>query len=354
MQDKLTVGLIFGGRSAEHEVSVHSARNIAAALNPEKYIVRPIGIAKSGAWLFDDAPRRVLEDKSQLFLPEQAVDSNPMSMLTQDQSGGVATLDVLFPVLHGPYGEDGTIQGLAKLLDLPCVGAGVLGSAVSMDKDVMKRLLLQAGIPIVQHQVLRERDYQDGKKRLPTFEQLAKSLGSTLFVKPANLGSSIGISKVTSQAQLDEAIALAFAHDPKIIIEQGLEKVREIELSVLGNDSPTVSVPGELVVEADFYSYDAKYSEQSQTQIRIPADIPGAVAEKISAMAIQTYQALECQGMARVDFFYSADKKIYVNEINTLPGFTNISMYPKLWEASGVPQRELVDQLISLAIEAAG
>ncbi|MEX0896321.1 MAG: D-alanine--D-alanine ligase family protein [Patescibacteria group bacterium] len=348
MHDKIIVGLIFGGRSAEHEVSIMSARNVAAALDPEKYLVRLIGITKSGAWLFDDAPRRVIEDPTQQILPEQALDTNPMVALSAHQSESSTdstAIDVIFPVLHGPYGEDGTVQGLAKILDLPCVGAGVIGSVLGMDKDVMKRLLVQAKIPIVEHIVLRH-----GDKR-PNFDQLSKKLGQTLFVKPANLGSSVGVSKVTSQQELSTALDTAFRYDRKIIIEQGLNKVREIEIGVLGNDQPEVSVPGELMVADDFYSYDAKYGTESQTKDQIPAQIPKKIVAEIEQLAQQTFQVLECRGMCRADFFLTAEGKIYLNEINTLPGFTNISMYPKLWEASGMSQRELVDRLIALAME---
>ncbi len=311
MQNKLRVAILFGGKSAEHEVSVRSAKNVAAAMDPKKYDVSMIRIDRKGQWL----PPRNWHTK----------------------------VDVVFPVLHGPFGEDGTMQGLLRLADVPFVGAGVLGSAVGMDKDVMKRLLRDAGIPIGKFITLREGDklsYKDAKKKL----------GSTLFIKPANMGSSVGVSKVKTEAEFKKAISEAFQFDTKILIEQFI-KGREIECSVLGNEKPIASVPGEIVVHADFYSYDAKYIDENGASLQIPAKLSAKTTKLVQELSIKTFRALECEGMGRVDSFVTPDGRVFVNEINTIPGFTSVSMYPKLWEASGISHSQLIDTLIALAIE---
>jgi D-alanine-D-alanine ligase len=252
---------------------------------------------------------------------------------------------VIFPVLHGPFGEDGTIQGLAKLANIPCVGPGILGSAVGMDKDVMKRLLRDAGIPNARFVTLSAMNHNR-----VSYDALKIKLGQTLFIKPANLGSSVGISKVRNEDEFIKAIKLAFDYDLKVIVEEEI-RGREIECAILGNENPMASVPGEIIPKADFYSYEAKYLDEDGAALSIPAQLPEYLAKQIQDLALQTFRVLECQGMSRVDIFLTPDEKLYVNEINTIPGFTKISMYPKLWEYSGIPYSELVDRLIQLAIE---
>lgn len=351
---KKRIGLIFGGRSGEHEVSILSAQSIGAALDKDKYEVIPIGIDKSGAWRLGDGSRALLESRPNLpnllqinkdapaLIPVagpagQALLQNP----TSGETG--ATIDVFFPIIHGTYGEDGSLQGLLRLLNVPFVGAGVLGSAVGMDKDVMKRLLRDADIPIGDFMVLRESDRF-------SFEDVAERLGTPFFVKPANMGSSVGINKVSSSEQFGPAIADAFLYDRKIVIEEFIAG-REIECSVLGNDSPRASLPGEILVNADFYSYEAKYLDENGAALEIPANLDPASIRRVQDLAVRTFQTLECSGMARVDFFMKEDGSLIVNEINTLPGFTRISMYPKLWDASGISFSGLLDELIRLAIE---
>ena len=290
----------------------------------------------------DDASMiRLAEDATEIGL----VSTGPSSHLVADGGGKLGNVDVIFPVLHGPYGEDGTIQGLAKLADIPCVGAGVLGSAVGMDKDVMKRLLRDAGIPIAPFLVARA-----GRRDNPGFARVVEELGSTLYVKPANLGSSVGISRVRNAAEYEQALEEAFAYDRKVIIEREVVG-REIECSVLGNDEPIASVPGEIVPSDGFYSYRAKYIDENGARLLIPADLTGFQERTVRETAVAAFVALCCEGMARVDGFLTAEDVFVVNEINTIPGFTRISMYPKLFEASGVSAFELTDRLIQLAIE---
>jgi D-alanine-D-alanine ligase len=349
---KITVAVLYGGRSAEHEISLLSAQNIISSLNPDKYSALLIGIDRQGRWFLNANSSGVLDDQdvSKVRLDEKAasvglVSAGPASALISDSSTPLPSVDVIFPVLHGPYGEDGTVQGLAKLADIPCVGAGVLGSAVSMDKDVMKRLLRDAGVEIAPFEVVRARS---GQKI--SFEEAAQRFGLPLFIKPANLGSSIGISRVEKAGQWREALAEAFAYDTKVIVEQAI-RGREIECSVLGNDEPIASVAGEIVMDHGFYSYDAKYVDEDDAQLCIPADLTPAQLASVQETAVIAFQTLECSGMARVDGFLTPDDRFVVNEINTIPGFTRISMYPKLFEASGIPQKELVDRLIELALE---
>lgn len=308
MRKKIRVAILFGGRSAEHEVSVQSAKNVMAAMDRQKYSVVPMKIGKSVKW-------------------------NPK----------FPNIDVVFPVLHGPFGEDGTVQGLLKLMGMPFVGAGVLGSALGMDKDAMKRLLNQAGIPTARFVVAFP-------QKPVSFEKAKQTLGLPLFVKPANLGSSVGVRKARNKEEFRRAIKEAFGFDRKVLIEEYI-KGREIECSVLGNEKPIASIPGEVIPHHEFYSYDAKYIDPEGAELKIPADLPKPVIKKVQNMAIQTFKALCCEGMARVDFFLKPNGKLVVNEINTIPGFTAISMYPKLWEASGISYSELVDRLIRLAIE---
>lgn len=351
MKRKLRVAILFGGKSAEHEVSLQSARNVVAALDRTKYEPVMIGINKAGQWLAPGVSERYMAlttKQQQSKGPEKSREVVMLApsgegILTRDSGMIEGKIDVVFPVLHGPFGEDGTVQGLLKLADVPFVGAGVLGSAVGMDKDVMKRLLRDAGIPIAKFVVVKSHEKVK-------FVDVKKQLGLPMFVKPANLGSSIGVSKVMSEADFKLALKEAFEFDTKILIEEFIEG-REVECSVLGNDEPVASVPGELVVRSDFYSYEAKYLDADSMVPEIPAKLSKALAKKVQDTAIVAYKALCCEGMGRVDSFVTKDERVIVNEINTIPGFTNISMYPKMWEASGLSYSKLIDKLIALAIE---
>ena len=354
MKKKLRVALLFGGKSAEHEISLISARNIFAAMDKKKYNVIAIGIDKQGRWHVDDGAR-LLRDATRAQVEFREANCEA-ALLPGDTSTPVVRraagktfgpVDVVFPVLHGPFGEDGTVQGLLKLVNLPFVGAGVLGSAVGMDKDVMKRLLRDAKIPIAKFVVFERTD----QKKI-RFAKVKQVLGLPFFVKPANLGSSVGISKVSKQSQFGAAVKDAFRFDNKIIIEEGIPG-REIECSVLGNDKPIASLPGEIFVRHEFYSYDAKYVDDRGARLEIPARLPKTIVKEIQKIAVRAYRALCCEGMARVDFFLRPNGEVLVNEINTIPGFTKISMYPKMWEASGLRYPRLIDRLISLALERA-
>ena len=354
--DKLRVGIIFGGRSGEHEISLRSARSIADAIDRTRYDVTLIGIDRVGRWhVLDEPSFRRLTDTA---LP--ALDGGGTEVLLPPTPGGrelivageptasLGRLDVLFPVLHGTYGEDGTMQGLLELADVPYVGSGVLGSAVGMDKDVQKRLLQAAGIPVVPFLTVTRRQWEADSH---TIAVAAADLGLPLFVKPANLGSSVGITKVKTLDGLAVAVAIALEYDNKIVIEQGVN-AREIECAVLGNDAPEASVPGEICPHAEFYSYEAKYVDKSGATLRIPAPLTPTQTETVRHLAVQVFLLLDCAGMARIDFLLDRDTDtLYVNELNTIPGFTTISMYPKLWEASGVPYTELIHRLIDLALE---
>lgn len=358
-QRKLKVAVLFGGRSAEHEISILSARFIVESLDRDKFEPILIGIDKSGRWhLQEEAlllgqardPRLV---KLNQATPDVALAAHPMTSgeaALAIQGAGEATIDVVFPVLHGPMGEDGCVQGLLELAGVPYVGSGVLGSAVGMDKDVMKRLLEQAEIPIVRHVTVRHIAWR--KDRDEVLEQ-CQELGSPVFVKPANMGSSVGVRKAGSRDELCAAIDHAFEFDTKVLVEEAVLGAREIECSVLGDEEPIASIPGEIVVghEDGFYSYAAKYIDEHGAKIRIPAELSAAQASSVQLLALQTFRALEGSGLARIDFFLAHDGRLFVNEINTLPGFTAISMYPKLWEASGIRARSLVEQLIEIAIE---
>lgn len=351
---KRRVLLIFGGRSAEHEVSVVSARSVLQALDPAEYEVVAVGIDKEGRWhLLPGVP--ALESGTTDALPaveagagaEVALAREPGARELVTDSGDRRRFDVVFPILHGPYGEDGTIQGLLELAGIPYVGAGVLASAVGMDKPTQKVLFRAAGLPVVPHLVVHETDWLEDPEAV---EAGAADLGYPLFVKPAALGSSVGITKVHEPGELDSAMKEAFAYGRKALVERSMEGARELEVSVLGNDDPVASVAGEIIPEAhEFYDYAAKYLEEG-ARLVIPADVPPEVMEEVRRMAVVAFRAIDAAGMARVDFFYR-DPELVVNEINTIPGFTHISMYPKLWEASGVPYPELVDRLIRLAVE---
>ncbi len=352
MKKKLRVAILFGGKSAEHEISLISARNIVAAMDKNKYEVVAIGIDKQGRWHLD-AGARLLYGKSASRVEFQDA-QNAAAVLPGDTAtplvrpsgvglGALGSIDVVFPILHGPFGEDGTVQGLLKLANLPFVGASVLGSAVGMDKDVMKRLLRDAKIPIGKFLAF-------GRADKINFAKVKKALGMPLFVKPANLGSSVGISKVIKAVQFAAAVKEAFRYDNKIVIEKFI-KGREIECSVLGNDKPMASLPGEIIVNRDFYSYDAKYVDDTGARLEIPARLPKPVIKKVRDTAVRAYKTLGCEGMGRIDFFVQANGRVLVNEINTIPGFTKISMYPKMWQATGIPYAKLIDRLIQLAIQ---
>jgi len=352
---KITVGLLFGGKSGEHEVSLRSAASILSAIDRAKYDVVPIGITREGGWRADPGFlegefTRILQQGAAVVLPAESTRSGQLIQVDAPgpQEGRQTSIDVVFPVLHGPFGEDGTIQGLLELANVPYVGAGVLGSAVAMDKDVMKRLFQQGGLPTAPFLAFQWEHWRNRAQELE--QEVAVKLGYPCFVKPANLGSSIGISKADGAEELSEALALAGEFDEKVIVEKALD-AREIECSVLGNADPQASLPGEIIPRSGFYDYQAKYLDDS-AELVVPAPLRPDQVERIQHMALRSFQVLECQGMARVDFFLErATEDIYVNEINTIPGFTSISMYPKLWQASGLPYSELIDRLIQLALE---
>ena len=347
---KIKIGILFGGKSAEHEVSLQSTRNVIEALDKEKYEVVPIGINKAGKWMLSSTSNYLLHEKNPKLIKLNK--SNKEVSLVMQSSGTLTDInsrenhgkiDVIFPVLHGPYGEDGSIQGLLKLAGVPFVGAGVLGSAIGMDKDVMKRLLKEAEIPIARFLVFQKEDSISYKK-------IVKTLGLPFFIKPANLGSSVGINKVKTEKGFKTAMKDAFQYDTKIVVEETING-REIECSVLGNEKPIASVPGEVIPKHEFYSYDAKYIDENGAAFEVPAKLSKKTADKIRAMAVKAFKVLACEGMGRVDFFLKKNGSIIVNEINTIPGFTAISMYPKLWEASGISYSKLLDILIDLAIQ---
>ena len=333
--DKQVIGILAGGKSAEHEVSLRSARTVMENLNLEKYRPIEILVDRTGKWQLQATGQSVILNTN----------AGQGELLDRENCQLVTKLDVLFPVLHGPYGEDGSVQGLAKLANLPCVGAGILGSAVAMDKDVMRRLLVAAGIEVCPYKVIHRHD-----KQQHSYEQLQKKLGSVLFVKPANMGSSVGISRVDTAALFETALEHAFAYDKKVVVEQAVQG-RELEISVLGNDQPQVSVAGEILTHDVFYSYQTKYASDSPAELLIPAPLTAGQLQNIQQIALQVFAILECRGMARVDLFLTNKNKVLINELNTIPGFTSISMYPKLWEASGMPITKLIDVLIKLALQ---
>lgn len=349
MKKKIRVGIIFGGKSAEHEVSLQSAKNVIAALDKNKYEPVLIGIDKAGRWHRHNRSKFLLNaDNPKLVKLNRA---NNTAVIPADSSGQLLTLedrsksglDVIFPVVHGPFGEDGTLQGLLKLAGIPFVGPGVLGSAAGMDKDVMKRLFNEAGIP-------NAKSLTFGFADKISFKKVKDALGLPLFIKPANMGSSIGVSKAKNEAEFKRAVRDAFRFDTKIVVEQFI-KGRELECAVLGNENPKASTVGEIIPHHEFYSYEAKYIDENGAGLQIPAKLPKMKVKEVQALALRAFQALSLEGMARVDFFMTPKGKIYINEVNTIPGFTKISMYPKLWEASGIPYSKLIDKLIQLALE---
>ncbi len=345
----LRVGVLFGGRSGEHEVSLVSAASVIRGLDPDKYEAVPIGITKDGHWLIGEGAAKmlpeVLKTGRRVML---TADPTEAALMPLDRGAGAQRLDVIFPVLHGTYGEDGTIQGMLDLAGLPYVGAGVLGSAIGMDKDVAKRLCQAAGIPVVPWVTAHRWEWE--KDPAAVKSQIEEKFPYPVFVKPATLGSSVGMTKVHQADELSAAMDLACEFGMKILVEKAVN-AREIEISVLGNHEPKASVPGEIVPHREFYDYSAKYLEDG-TQLVIPAQLKPAQVQKIQSLAVQAFRVLELSGMARVDFFLEKKgNKLYLNEVNTIPGFTSISMYPKLWEASGIAFRQLIDKLIDLAFE---
>jgi D-alanine-D-alanine ligase len=346
---RLRVGVLFGGRSGEHEVSLASAAAVIRGMDPDKYEPVPIGITKEGHWLVGSGAQKmlpeVLKGGQRVMMTADPTDA---ALMRLDGSGGGQRLDVVFPVMHGTFGEDGTIQGLLDLAGLPFVGAGVLGSAIGMDKDVAKRLLQAAKIPVVPWIAVHRADWERSPKDIE--RSVERRFTYPVFVKPATLGSSVGMTKVHSREELAPALNLASEFAMKILVERAMV-AREIEVAVLGNSQPAASIPGEIVPHREFYDYAAKYLEEG-TQLLIPAKLKAGQVKKIQAFALAAFRALELSGMARVDFFVEKKGgKIFLNEVNTIPGFTSISMYPKMWEASGIPFRKLIDKLIALALE---
>jgi D-alanine-D-alanine ligase len=363
MTKKLRIGLIFGGRSGEHEVSVRSARAVIEGLDAAKYEVVPIAITKEGNWLAPAAAAELLPATTQRLLSSQtrggskedvAIIGDPSrhGLVRLESNGKPAEqLDVVFPVLHGPYGEDGTLQGLLEMAAVPFVGGGTLASACGMDKVIMKALFRNAGLPICEYSWLLRSEYDLNPKKVLT--RLAREIGFPAFVKPANLGSSVGVAKATDRKSLANAIELAARYDRKIIVEEAVDG-RELECAVMGNDQPRASLPGEYVVydeAARFLDYTEKYSSTGHVEFVVPAKVSQATTKKIQQMAVKAFQAIDGSGLSRVDFFLKKDGELLVNEINTLPGLTDVSGFPKMWAASGVPFPRVIDQLIELALE---
>jgi len=354
---KIRVGIIFGGRSGEHEVSFCSASSIIKAIDKDKYTVVPIGITKEGRWISPQDSELALQSgkidgKNTVILLNDSFSKSLICIDNNqklDKSSALEKLDVIFPALHGPYGEDGTVQGLLELANIPYVGAEVAASAISMDKELMKIIFKQKNLPVLKWMTIKRKEWQKDKEKILSLIQ--NNFEYPLFVKPTNLGSSVGITKVHKKEELEKAIDLASSYDRKILIEKGLEEVREIECGVLGNDEPRASVVGEVKPAGEFYDYDSKYIDE-RTQLIIPADLPDGVCKEVQEIALRAFKAVDAAGMARVDFFVTKkENKIYLSEINTIPGFTSTSMYPRLWEASGISYPELIDRLIQLALE---
>ena len=351
------VVVLFGGRSAEHEVSVVSARSVLRALDPERYEAIPIGVTKQGRWVLLPGGPPALGAGGAAGLPgveddaegEVALDQRPGAHALVSPDGSRTEIDVVFPVMHGPLGEDGSIQGFLEMAGVPYVGSGVLGSALGMDKAVQKVLFVAAGIPVVPHEPVHEREWEEDPEAV---EARAEHLGYPLFAKPAALGSSVGITKVVDASGLRGALEETFRHGRKAVLERSVEGARELECAVLGNDDPVASVAGEIVPRGHaFYDYEAKYLDEHGAELIVPADIEHELLEELQRLAVAAFRAIDGAGMARVDFFLAPAGGLLLNEVNTIPGFTTISMYPKLWEASGVAYTALVDRLIELALE---
>ena len=367
---KLRIGIIYGGRSGEHEVSLASAAAVFKNLDPARYEAVPILVTKDGRWSLPSAPpaleaaadaiaasrtKAIADTSREAHLIAHpggdtllTIDRSPGSNVSTAAVSGLA-LDVVFPVLHGPYGEDGTVQGLLELANVPYVGCGVLGSAVGMDKAVMKLVFAAKGLPICDYEVVMKRDWQRDERGV--LQRVVNRLGFPVFVKPANLGSSVGISKAKHVAELRTGISLAAQFDRKVVVEAAVPNAREIEVAVLGNDEPDASLPGEIIPSKEFYDYEAKYLDGASRDV-IPAQLPPELTERIRALAVAAFTAVDCSGMARVDFLLDGvNGSLVLNEVNTIPGFTTISMYSKMWEASGLSYPQLIDRLIALAIE---
>jgi D-alanine-D-alanine ligase len=354
---KVRVGVVFGGQSGEHEISLLSAQSVMRAMDKDKYEIVPIGVTQEGRWLAGGDPLKALTG-GQVTMPKllgTRVVSRPSSAVSRALLPSVAgarysdAVDVIFPVLHGPMGEDGTVQGLFELANVPYVGAGVMASAVGMDKAVMKDVFRAHGLPVAPHLIFLRSEWECDPTAM--MMEIESRLGFPCFVKPANLGSSVGITKVHSYVELDAALAEAASFDRKLLVEMAVPRAREIECSVLGNDDPMASVPGEVKPGREFYDYEAKYFDK-RTQLIIPAPISGELTARVRDLAIRAFRAVDCAGMARVDFLLASETgELYVSEINTIPGFTAVSMYPKMWEASGISYPELIDRLIQLALE---
>ena len=362
MAERLKIAVLFGGRSGEHEVSLVSARSVMEALDPERFEVIPVGITREGAWLVGADPMRALEEESfdetrpVAILPDPTRSGlNQLQTQPQDEGGRLSLLsrvDAVFPVLHGTFGEDGTVQGLLELANVPYVGAGVLASAVAMDKIIFKQVCDDVGLPIVPYVYCSRRRWEREPEVI--LNDVEAQLDYPVFTKPANLGSSVGISKSRNREELRRGLDEAAKYDRRLLVEVAVPAAREIEVSVLGNEAPSASVPGEIIPSRDFYSYEAKYLDvgEDASDLLIPAPLDDEMTAHIRAMAIKAYRAIDCAGMARVDFLLSGETEaLYLNEINTIPGFTSISMYPKLWEATGVPYDRLLSWLIDLALE---
>ncbi|MFN2177510.1 MAG: D-alanine--D-alanine ligase family protein [Anaerolineales bacterium] len=362
VSEKIQLGIIFGGRSGEHEVSLMSARSVLDALDPEKYSVTQVGITHQGCWVVGENVLDVMEtgETRQLNLATMLPDPtrNDLFEMNVNQDGislsELSKFDVVFPVLHGTFGEDGTLQGLLELAEVPYIGAGVLGSSLGMDKGVFKDVMRANNIPVLDSMVVTRRQIETDHSSI--LEAAARLADFPVFVKPANLGSSVGITKCWSKSDLYEGLLEAASYDRRVVIEKGIE-AREIEISVLGNEQPAASVPGEVIPSREFYSYEAKYIDNA-SELIIPAPLPQHVKTLITELAIKAYKAIDCAGMARVDFLIDKnidqsrmENGVYLNELNTIPGFTKISMYPKLWEASELPYSELLDRLVELALE---
>ncbi len=350
---KLRVAILFGGRSTEHQISLLSAKNVIESIDKDKFEPLLIGIDKKGVWHFNEGSLTLLNANNpklvemgkmgkEITLSHNTDDHRLMSFESSDALGKI---DVIYPVLHGTYGEDGSIQGLAKLANLPCVGCGILGSAIGMDKDIMKKILRDGGIGIADFFTFRK-----GSSKNPDYKTVVEKLGNELFIKPANLGSSVGVSFVDNEKDFYKAIEFGFSYDRKVIVEEKITG-REIEVAVLGNDEAIASVPGEIIPKSGWYSFENKYVDEEGAALAIPALLDEKITSEVKRQALETYHLLELSGMTRVDFFLKSDGSMIVNEVNTLPGFTSISMYPKLWEHSGIPQKELITKLIEFAIE---
>jgi len=359
MARKLRLGVLFGGRSAEHEISIRSAQNVIASADPRKYEIVPIAITKDGKWHLGMLPGGTQDKPCMEEPPSKSVEVVPTASPTSDSPliqvtrsemyKTLGPIDVIFPVLHGPYGEDGTVQGLLELANVPYVGAGVLSSAVAMDKAVMKMLFAARGLPVGPYLVVMTREWQQDAPGVT--RRVAETLHYPVFVKPANLGSSVGISKARSDHELAEAMALAREFDRKVVVEAAVPNAREIECAVLGNDEPEASIPGEIITSREFYDYEAKYLDDASETI-IPANLTARQTADVQRFSIEAFKAVDGAGMSRVDFLLSRDtNELVLNEVNTIPGFTTISMYPKMWEASGLPYPALLDRLITLALE---